>query len=348
MKLRNLVITFLLAFFCTSLWGQSLLPFKDDWTGKYGFKDQDGNVVVEPNLREVNPFYNGIAIVENERRQPQYVRSDGKIISFTQSIYELNNFSDDIGLVRPQSGDFFYISKEGETISPEYDRAYPFSEGVAIVIVDDKLTVINTSFEPLFELPVSPYGSVGAGDKYAHEFNSGLLAIQNADGKWGYIGIDGELSIPPKFTYPGEFVGNYALTKMTDRYSDEWLIINNSGDTIFTVEFPRFDHPEAHAIIFGDYFIWNPDREEIIIRNLVDKIEIQIDVPKYLSGYDDNIRPYLWDEKILYDGSIISLTGEIEGKIEYKGGSDDVIWNNEYLYSDDQKLYTITGEEFKP
>lgn len=137
-------------------WSQDLLPYKDEWTGKYGFINQEGDVVVEAMFRSINPFVNGVSIVEKGRYEYQYVTNEGDIITFDQNPYELYNFSHEIGLVQDRNGKFFYINKSGRKLSELYQYAYPFSEGLAIVIIDNKISVINTSFEVLFELPVKP------------------------------------------------------------------------------------------------------------------------------------------------------------------------------------------------
>lgn len=338
-------IAFFLVLFVVSamVWSQDLLPYKDEWTGKYGFMNQEGDVVVDAMFRSINPFVNGVSIVEKGRYEYQYVTNEGEIITFDQNPYELYNFSNEIGLVQDSNGKFFYINKSGKMLSELYQFAYPFSEGLAIVIIENKISVINASFEVLFELPVKP---AFQDNNYGEQFSGGLLPIKNSEGKWGYIDNTGDLAIRPNFIYPGKFNGNYAYTRTEDIDRNEWIIIDKSGATISTVEIPNFDFPEYHISIYDSFIIFNPERGVVVIRDIEDGTEKEVRVSKKSRDFDGNVRPRIWNGLVLYDGSLINLDGEIVSEFN-DGESEGIIWNEEYIFTEG-KLYDINGNEYTP
>ena len=62
---KGLLICFIQALFYVVAGGQTLIP-QSDATGKWGFADEDGNIVIPCEYDEVSPFIDGSAAVEKK------------------------------------------------------------------------------------------------------------------------------------------------------------------------------------------------------------------------------------------------------------------------------------------
>lgn len=185
-------------------------------SGKWGYKSEQGKVIVEPIYEQAKDFSEGLG---NVKRMGWwgYVNRFGKCIipfSFDESYshkdglagarkdytwgfidrvgntvipfeYSLvKNFSENMAAVK-KDGYWGYIDKKGLTVIPfEYDDAHSFSEGLAAVKFGDKWGYIDTYgirvIEPQYE--------------QAGMFGSGYAAVKQ-NGLWGYIDVDGKVVI---------------------------------------------------------------------------------------------------------------------------------------------------------
>ena len=114
--------------------------------------------------------------------------------------------------------DGFIDSSGGVVIKPQFDHAWPFSCGLAMVEVDGKRGYIdktgNLVVDPKFDMAIpfiEGFAFVSAGEKKgyidttgkmiteveggAESFSEGLAAVQ-LDGRWSYIDETGTLVIP--------------------------------------------------------------------------------------------------------------------------------------------------------
>jgi len=184
-----------------------------------------------------------------------------------------------------QNGKYGYIDKTGKIIiSPQFDMAYSFEEGLGLVkkgamwgYIDNKGTMI---IEPQFS-DASP-------------FSQGLASIKIGGdrGKWGYINKKGEIIINPKFDLSGSFSEGLAYAdnsfidktghvvihlireslgnvySFTDRFSEglapvvvtyrnsyKWGFINKAGEMIIE---PQFD--SARSFSGGLARVWVGDK----------------------------------------------------------------------------------------
>lgn len=115
-------------------------------------------------------------------------------------------------------GAWGYIDKDREfVIPPKFNRAGPFSEGLAPVRVDERYGYIDslgrTRIEPRFEL--------------ADSFSEGLAAIKVA-GRYGYIDGQGATAIDGAFEWAGPFRQGLAAVKVDGKYG----YVNKQGMTV--------------------------------------------------------------------------------------------------------------------
>lgn len=123
---------------------------------KYGFIDHEGNMVLEPCYDTAYSFSNGLAKVEHQDKGWGIINTSGEmvlgdgVLSGGSSSTEFE-FYDGLALVEVKSH-YGYINEAGEmVIEPIYSEAYPFVDGIARVKVGDVYGYINTKGEYFLE-----------------------------------------------------------------------------------------------------------------------------------------------------------------------------------------------------
>ncbi len=170
--------------------------------GKWGIIDTKGNYLVEPK-------YKGVSSAGSSDRY--WAKEDGKWTLFELQSHKpisripiriMGGFNDKgVCWVEKRTADDTkveraFMDKNGRVLSPWYDNANDFSEGLA-------------SFE--------------------------------RNGKWGFVGEDGQVVIDAQFGYVGTFSNGVAgYTSIIDGAFGKWGIINKRGDKILPMVFPWF------------------------------------------------------------------------------------------------------------
>jgi len=268
------------------------LPISID--GKYGYMNRFGEVVISPNYQFAGHFVNGLATVGNDDRYGAINKSGQLIIPFAYgSVSDFNQGraiveeNDLLGIVDRNnkviapfeyedlgdlSSELIYFSKGlrygymdiyGETkITENFDEAYSFMNGRALVEIGDYQAIIDSKgnyiFQPMFEglaqLNDSLYsfekdemkgiitlsGKIIAEAKYDEIglFHNELAFVINQD-TLQYINGKGEVVISRGFkTYPnfelkGEFKNGTAVVSKKEKYGR----INTKGEVIIPIEY---------------------------------------------------------------------------------------------------------------
>lgn len=122
----------------------SYTKFKDEQTGSYGFKNSNGDVVVEAQFDRVEKFSEGYAIVWKNKRAG-YINSNGELICDYQFV-EAGNFSNERAVVRKDSK-YGYIDTNGAVaVDFIFDNATSFNDkGIANVILNGEEIWIDKS-----------------------------------------------------------------------------------------------------------------------------------------------------------------------------------------------------------
>jgi len=182
----------------------------DIWSGKWGFVDREGNVIVEPIYDSVSPINPNVP----------------------SSLFGMIGFSE--GLAAVQLGDYWgFVNTTGEVAIPiEFDRVGHFSEGLAFVEKGDKQGYINKMGEFVILFENAFIGS---------PFSEGLAAVWTEE-RYGYIDKTGEFVIElpvdegwypffwPLYTHLGEFRDGVArLSK--DQWHSQTNFIDKGGNT---------------------------------------------------------------------------------------------------------------------
>jgi hypothetical protein len=215
--------------------------------GKWGYADDQGNVIIQPRFEKARNFYEGLAAVQIQTGKMVKVGSIDKQGTYiTKEVAESKwGFIDENGTVaiKPQFeaiGDFSeglapasyqapfpfddswgYIDRHGDmTIKPQFSKAQRFSEGLALV------ECCSIQIGDVFEQVATKMGYI---DKtgfwmihsrvayfFYDDFAEGLVPFRKNLGKWGYMDATGRIVIKPKFSWAGKFSGGLAPVLLTD------------------------------------------------------------------------------------------------------------------------------------
>ncbi len=209
-----------------SEFSEGLAAFRDG--GKYGFINEDGEVVLEAVYAEVDLFKDGLAAVYDRfRSNGRYIDRSGKT-ALHVNYRMIRSFSEGLAAV----GDgrkFGYIDKKGDLVIPlQFDDALSFSEGLAAVVQDGQYGYIDTE------------GRWAVAPRFyrAGQFREGRAAVTEVFGRLqeircGYIDKSGTPVIPLLYIHSTDFVNGVGWVRRTDRH-DAYL--DSDGNTIFAYQ----------------------------------------------------------------------------------------------------------------
>ena len=210
-----------------------------------------------------------------------YILFIGRSNSENETSYNL--FSEN-GLVRVKSGEKWgYIDKSGSfVISPQFDSADDFYDGIAIVKQDKKYGYINSKgeyiispqFENAFEFS-NGVAAVKSGEKWGYIDKTGKFVINPQydsaysfsstpelasvaiDGKFGFINLKGEYVVNPQFENTLDFSNGMAAVKS----GGKWGYINEKGETVIS-----YQYGDANSFRDDGYaIVMNTNKNLIII-----------------------------------------------------------------------------------
>jgi len=232
----------------------------EDIKSGWGYINSDGEYVIEPDFNTAYSFINGFAIVNGK---------DGWVCINTkgETVVECGYYLD--SYTRPQYSDDMVVIVEGDNpygtsdmlgvnvsqsqcklgytntggdvvIKPQFSYAESFSEGIAFVSDENGYRYINKKGETVKVLERPYYGgiedfgpNINGYTKYARTFNEGFAAIKDGD-KVGFINIDGDVVIEPRYDNVSYFSDGLALVEIDGKYG----YINTKGEMVIE---PQFD-----------------------------------------------------------------------------------------------------------
>lgn len=189
--------------------GLALVSFD---AGRFGFINMMGQVVIPMRYSFATSFVDGVAVAgvpavsADQADSVVYLDRRGNNILGETTFPSGLPFSEGLAAVRAQDGKFGYINRSGvQVIAPTYDFALEFTEGLAPVLVGDKVGYIDRTGK----IAVAP--QFDAGD----DFSEGLAVVAQA-GKVGYIDPRGAFVVQPAYDQAGAFSGGLAPVKLND------------------------------------------------------------------------------------------------------------------------------------
>lgn len=230
--------------------------------GKWGYVERTGRIAIEPRFSSAADFSEGLACVSEDddaghSRSFGYIDRTGRYVikqdTARAAYFCSGSFSE--GFAHVQVGQKWgFIDKMGRiAISPLFDSAYDFSEGLARVYFREK--DLYGYIEGTGEYVIEPRFAE-AGD-----FHEGLARVRlekTAPGygrgdRWGFIDRSGKLAIEPRYNEIGVFSNGLAWAHVGGELTregvpfhsparwegGEWLLIDRTGARVWLKEQPR-------------------------------------------------------------------------------------------------------------
>ena len=187
--------------------------------GKYGYADENGNVVILCKWKEASWFHEGFAYVQDENYKYGYIDKTGNVVipcKWKEAFW----FHEGLARVKDNNDKYGYIDKTGEMVSPcKWKSADDFQYGLSMVLGDN-----------------NKYGLIDKTGKMvtlckwiAYQFQEGLICVQDENYKYGYIDKIGNVVIPCKWKYADIF--NEGLARVRDE-NYKYGYIDKTGNVV--------------------------------------------------------------------------------------------------------------------
>lgn len=184
-----------------------------------------------------NNFQDGFAIVY-KGNTPYLLNQSNELFDLSEYDYLSSTFGQYmvVGNYKNKILKYGYIDNCGnEIIKPQYDQAYPFAEGKAVVVKNSKYHIINHKNEILYTLPEG-YASYSS-------FKNDYLIVEKDD-KYTFLNSDFVLC-EKLFDSVENFNDGYALVITNDNNKLSYNYINTQYELIFTDQMKNYDFADS-------------------------------------------------------------------------------------------------------
>jgi hypothetical protein len=155
---------------------------------KWGCIDTRGELVIIPQFDEMGFYCEGLLRVRWDDKIGYIDRQQQVVIPF-QPLEQAQDFSEGLAAFKPYGQGWGYMDRKGQVVvPPQFQEAYKFSEGLAVVYLDDKSGYID----PSGRLVIPPQFQIG------FNFHEGAAKVK-VDGLYGYIDKTGRWIAEPQF-----------------------------------------------------------------------------------------------------------------------------------------------------
>ena len=208
---------------------EGLAPFYSE--KKWGFLDDDGEVVINPQFSLIGPFKDGMASIgEYDSTRKSYkwgfINKKGEIL-INYQFYSIGNFNKGISVAALDEKKYGFIDETGKyLVNPMFDWARDMKNNSAPVKQGDSWGYIDKEGKFIINPQFKDAFSFG---------ESGIALVKSSNDKYGYIDKDGKYLINPQFDAATDFYGSHAFVSV----SQKWGIIDKEGK--YTVN-PQFDY----------------------------------------------------------------------------------------------------------
>lgn len=231
---------FVFCFLLSTVFGasaQKMYPFKDATKTYIGFKDGNGNIIIEANTYKYSTRYSDYSegfITCSKEGYWGFLDERGKEMS--EFKYDTpSQFKEGLAFVSYHNR-YGYIDKTGNfLIENRYQNAKSFSEGYAAVKYNGKWGFIdakgNTTINFLFDDAMS--------------FEDGVAALK-FNGNWGLFNKSAEIIVSPAYEFIYPFKNGFAIYKLAGSYG----FFDKKGKEINKkIYFDCYDFQDGYAIV---------------------------------------------------------------------------------------------------
>lgn len=324
---------------------------------KYGFIDEHGKIVIEPQFDDAYKLFSeGVCFARIGERRGLIDNTGTFIMEFGDSVRSVADFNN--GLSRIDCGDWLInkigiIDKEGKLVIP----ANQYDVRIITDSNNDYLVVEGTNDnKDWFITDITGDTIGGTYDEILSGFVNGLCAVK-LNGKWGYIGKTGKLTIDTIYDFARVFTDE-GLARVSK--GNEHFFIDKMGNRVFSVDstITGFACNRAAVVLNGDKCfidahgkrVFSIDADEIFAFRKDDnmativkdgkasKIDTMGNVVlstryEYIGPFIGNIAPVEKDEKWGFIDSIgneiISVTNDkYDNAFHNKNSKLRAVWNN--------------------
>lgn len=235
-----------------------LIPVSIDES--YGYIDQAGKFVINPQFLDATIFRDGLALVLSHDNSYGYINEIGEYIIPPTKYKDVTPFFEGLAWVVKENEAPTAINTKGEVkfTLKEAEEVRFFNEDLAAFKITSENGIQNWGF-------IDNTGKIIINPQFAlvRYFNGGLCAVANNDGKWGYIDKTGKLIINYQFDSAWDFINNKAVVALGKKTG----VIDKTGKLIIN---PQYDFlyidGDNYLIMQNDKYGWC-DKNEIIIIN---------------------------------------------------------------------------------
>ncbi len=202
--------------------------------GKYGFKNEKGNIVIPAKYDDAAYFSEGLARVKVNGKSGFIDKNNNMVIPAKYD--DADFFSEGLAGVRINEKWGFIDENDNLVIPAKYDLINIFSEGLAEVNVNGKSGFIDKNNNLV--IPVK-YDNV-------HYFSEGLAVVEINE-KWGFIDRNDNMVIPAKYDYADSFSEGLAGV----RINEKWGFIDKNNNMVIPAKYDdAFNFSEGLATVY--------------------------------------------------------------------------------------------------
>ena len=210
--------------FSGAVGANGLFPIRDNTSGKWGYMDLSGKMVIEPKFGEAEPYNeDNVAVVyDSELKLYGIIDSDGNY-KIEPTFDKIKLYGNEIALVMNKKEDkyaAYFVDIQGNRLSDErYDidvNNHAVDGCIPVKNLQGFCGYINRDMSPLTELKY----------KDAYDFSNGMAVVVNQDELYGYVDATGKEVIPCQFEFAVAF-GDYDLAAV--KVNGKWGMIKKDG-----------------------------------------------------------------------------------------------------------------------
>lgn len=257
--------TFLfLLLFSQHVFSQTYLFQVRDLSGKYGYANLKGEIIIPCKFERCFPFYENRAVVFEDIKLPCYIitprgtwiKTEVPNFKIDEGFYGHGMIPYSNGLIAIKHNKWGYMDTTGKLVIPlKYSQATRFDMGYAIAKYKSEYVIISTKGKEIpinvpniddlkrFSEGLAPFQSsltfkfgfidtigqvaIEAQFKSVGYFSGGLAWAKTIDEKVGFIDSKGVWIIPAKFDYVRDFDPESGLARV--KINGQWAYTNRSG-----------------------------------------------------------------------------------------------------------------------